>query len=262
MCLMLFHNSSFKIGFFQEGKLKPMSGPRGFNTPSHVLFADDIMIFCRGTKQNLKNIMVLFKVYGEASGQNISPEKCKFYCGSLSHRRLAEIASVLGFNAGSLPFTYLGVPIFKGKPKTSHLQPIADKIRNKLATWKGSLLSIVGRVELVKKVVTVSWKKVRSPYLEGGLDIRPLRSINQAATLKLSWDFLTSNSQWAGFLRARLLKNNSPRSSFVKSSIWPSIRNCFHTVMENSSWQLDFNSKISSIRSSSMVCIRFWKFIF
>jgi hypothetical protein len=52
-----------------------------------------------------------------------------------------------------MPFNYLGVPIFKGKPKACHLQPIADKIKLKLSAWKASLLSIAGRVQLVKSVI-------------------------------------------------------------------------------------------------------------
>jgi hypothetical protein len=59
---------------------------------------------------------------------------------------LALIVQHLGFKVGSLPFNYLGVPIFKGKPKACYLQPIADKIKNKLSSWKASLLSIAGRV--------------------------------------------------------------------------------------------------------------------
>jgi hypothetical protein len=45
------------------------------------------------------------------------------------------------------------VPIFKGKPKVCHLQPVADKIKLKLSAWKASLLSIAGRVQLVKSVI-------------------------------------------------------------------------------------------------------------
>jgi hypothetical protein len=59
----------------------------------------------------------------------------------------------LNFNVGQLPFNYLGVPIFKGKPKVSHLQPIADRIKLKLSAWKASLLSMVGRVQLVRSVI-------------------------------------------------------------------------------------------------------------
>jgi hypothetical protein len=36
---------------------------------------------------------------------------------------------LLNFKVGSLPFNYLGVPIFKGRPKACYLQPIADKIK-------------------------------------------------------------------------------------------------------------------------------------
>jgi hypothetical protein len=63
------------------------------------------------------------------------------------------ISQFIGFNIGAFPFMYLGIPIFKGKPKVVHLQPIADKIKAKLASWKASLLSIAGRVQLVKSVI-------------------------------------------------------------------------------------------------------------
>jgi hypothetical protein len=59
----------------------------------------------------------------------------------------------IGFNVGSFPFNYLGVPIFKGKPKARFFYPIADKIKNKLSAWKASLFSITGRVQLVKSVI-------------------------------------------------------------------------------------------------------------
>lgn len=50
----------------QSGKLKPMTGPSKFQTPSHVFYVDGIMIFCKGTKNNL--LMDLFRLYIEALG--------------------------------------------------------------------------------------------------------------------------------------------------------------------------------------------------
>lgn len=49
----------------QDKLLLPMASPRGFQVPSHVLllYADDVLIFCRGTKKNLDNLMALFKLY-------------------------------------------------------------------------------------------------------------------------------------------------------------------------------------------------------
>lgn len=45
-----------------------MSGPRFHSTPSHVIFVDDIMVFCKATKRNLSILMTLFHEYGRASG--------------------------------------------------------------------------------------------------------------------------------------------------------------------------------------------------
>lgn len=159
----------------------------------------------------------------------------RFYA-DLSPRRSTVISNVLGFDAGSLPFTYLGVPLFKGRPKAIYLQPIANGIKTKLSTWKGLMVSIMGRVQLVnsvinnmliysfhiyswpvpvsllknvdkwirnfvwagdintKKMVTITWKKVCLPIEEGGLGLKSIQTINRAALLKLSWDFIHSQS--------------------------------------------------------------------
>jgi len=45
---------------------------------------------------------------------------------------------------------YLGVPVYKVKPKAIHLQGVSDEIKSKLSSWKASLFSIVGRNQLVK----------------------------------------------------------------------------------------------------------------
>lgn len=133
----------------QTGDLLPIASPKGFQMPSHVLYADDILIFCRGTRENVQNISNLFSVYGDAPGQLISLAKCKYYAGNIPPSRIQMLAFILGFSASCLPFTYLGVPIFKVKPKRNHLQPIVDRIKTQLASWKGSLLFIMGQVQLV-----------------------------------------------------------------------------------------------------------------
>jgi hypothetical protein len=134
----------------REGSLKLINGSRNYNVPSHVLYADDIMLFCKGSASNIQALSSLFVRYGQSSGQFVNPQKSSIFAGSIPHSRLAIIANSLGFQIGTLPFTYLGVPIFKGKPKKCHLQPLADKVKLKLASWKASLLTLAGRVELLK----------------------------------------------------------------------------------------------------------------
>jgi len=46
------------------------------------------------------------------------------------------------------------VPIFVGTPKSRFLQPLADKVKLKLASGKGKSLSMMGRIQLVNTVIT------------------------------------------------------------------------------------------------------------
>jgi len=94
------------------------------------LYVDDVILFCKGTASNI-------------------------LAGSISHSRLSHITNSLGFKIGVLPFIYLGVPIFKGKPKSFYFQPVVDKIKVKLASWKASMLSFAGRFQLLKSVVQI-----------------------------------------------------------------------------------------------------------
>ena len=165
------------------------------------------------------------------SGQIINNSKSRFYAGAMATSRSQMIAGMLGFSAGNIPFSYLGCPIFKGKPKGIFFQSIVDRIKVKFVTWKGTLLSIMGRVQLVesiihgmlvysfhiymwprrllhqldswiknfiwsgdiytRKVCTVSWKVMCRSWAAGGLDINPTRLINESLILHLAWKFST-----------------------------------------------------------------------
>jgi len=123
-----------------------------------------------------------------------------------------------------------------GEAKRVFLQSIVDKAKARLEGWHSKLLSMAGRVQLIKsviypmllhsfmvyawpisfikqvalwvrnfiwsgniaarKLVTVSWNKLCSPFDEGGLGLRRLREINRAANFKLCWDLLSNDCEW------------------------------------------------------------------
>jgi len=199
--------------------------------------------------------------------------------------RVQMISALLGFIVGTVPFIYLGCPIFQGNSKVAHFQMIADRIKTKLATWKGSLLSVMGRVQLVKsiihgmfvysfhvymwpkrllrmletwikkfiwsgdvltqKVCTVSYNCLSRPWAEGGLDLKPTRLINDSLILKLAWNLLATNSQWAALLKQRFFSNRKPVDHYFKSSIWLGIKIHIGAVISNSLWILGTGENIS-----------------
>lgn len=134
-------------------RLLPMSYCRCISLPTHILYADNVLIFCTGTKRNIRVLLNIFHRYSEVSGQLINNAKIRLYTGAMHSSRAQMLSDMLGFTVGNIPFLYLGCPIFQGKPKVIHFQMISDRIKIKLSSWKGSLLSIMGRVQLVKSII-------------------------------------------------------------------------------------------------------------
>jgi len=153
-------------------------------------------------------------------------------------------------------------------------QPLADKIKLKLASWKASLLSMTGRIQLVRsviqsmltysisiynwptsllkeleksirnfvwsgdtekrKLVTVSWKKVCRPFNQGGLNLRSLCNLNTASNLKLCWTMIHSQKSWALILKDRVIRAKSTINHHIFSSLWSSMKEEFNTIKDNS----------------------------
>ncbi|KAL6175829.1 hypothetical protein ACLB2K_052468 [Fragaria x ananassa] len=232
----------------EERHIDLLSAPLGITPPSHVLFADDIMVFMRGTKHSLKTIMHFMEEYGLNSGQQVNKAKSLVFLGKYAYRRCTIIRKILGVRQESLPFTYLGVPIFQGRPKRIYFQAIADRVRCKLSSWKGSLLSQAGRLHLIQLVIQgilvysfqiyewpkdlllelqswirnfnwtgdplkigiplVAWRQCCKSKEEGGLGLRDLFKANRALLVKRCWDVLSSSSPASVLLRARFLKED------------------------------------------------------
>jgi hypothetical protein len=136
-----------------DGKLDLIKGTRNFRFPSHSFYTDDLMIYCKCKLSGLQALKQLFANYALDSGQVIINGKSTILSASISQAKLLRILTLLDFKIGFRPSDYLGVPIFKGKPKACHLQPVADKIKLKLSQWKAQLLSMAGRVQLVRSVI-------------------------------------------------------------------------------------------------------------
>lgn len=99
-----------------------------------------------------------------------------------------------------------------------------------------------------RKLATMAWKKVCKPVKEGGLGLRSLRCTNNAAMLKLCWEFNTSNMQWSNLIRARVFKKNGLISYHIGYSIWPGLKPFVSVTNQNLTWQIGNGKNISDLK--------------
>lgn len=118
----------------EENKLRLIQASREVMLHSNCLHADDIMIYYNVRKSNLQCLKILFARYVSYSEQCVSPAKSTIFYGVMLQSRKNDLAHFNGFSLDSMNFMYLGIPIFRGKPKRIHFQYIFDKIKNRLAS--------------------------------------------------------------------------------------------------------------------------------
>ena len=93
------------------------------------MFADDVLIFLNGRRESIKNMMEFLIKCQVVAGQKISASKSCFLASKkMAAWRLSMISKVTGFSKGSLPFTYLGCTIFKGRTKQIYFKDLVMKI--------------------------------------------------------------------------------------------------------------------------------------
>lgn len=88
------------------------------------------------------------------SGLTINFTKSALIPLNLSHALANTLSEQLGCQLSSLPITYLGVKLHQKRLTFHDWQPLITKIEKKLQTWKGSLLSLCGRIILLNSVIS------------------------------------------------------------------------------------------------------------
>ncbi|WJZ95322.1 hypothetical protein VitviT2T_014100 [Vitis vinifera] len=203
---------------------------------THLLFADDTLVFCDDSQEQLTFLSWLLMWFEATSRLRINLNKSEILpVGRVENDEL--LAAKLGCKVGSLPSTYLGLPLGAWHKSVKVWDGVEERMRKKLALWKRQFISKGGRITLIRstlasmptylmsllrmpRVVKLRLEKIQRDFLwgggalekrphlvkwavvcthkkMGGLGIRNLSILNRALLCKWSWRYAVErDSYW------------------------------------------------------------------
>ncbi|KAL2224833.1 UNVERIFIED_CONTAM: hypothetical protein Sindi_2937100 [Sesamum indicum] len=167
--------------------------------------------------------------FAELSGLRLNVHKSHLIISRSAQDLKDHMLEILGFQEGHLPMRYLGLPLISSRPSISDCQPLISKIDARINGWEGISLSYIGRVQIIKSVLSalslywasafifpkkvineiekrlrtflwkgttssgyakVAWKDVCRPTDEGGLGFNDISTLNRALMSKKLCDVI------------------------------------------------------------------------
>ncbi|KAF5473466.1 hypothetical protein F2P56_010075, partial [Juglans regia] len=206
----------------------------GVTSISHLLFADDTLIFCDADCGQIQALRAVLLCFETVLGLKMNLGKSELeLVGDM--RNINFLANLLG--CIDLPMKYLGLPLGASFKAKSIWDGVVEKIEKRLSGWKRIYLSKEGRLTLIKSTLSnlptyylslfplpvgvanrmeklfraflwggmgeenkfhlVNWQRVCCPFVNGGLGMRNLSIFNKTSVGKWLWRYqMKENSLW------------------------------------------------------------------
>ncbi|KAL6205710.1 hypothetical protein ACLB2K_022964 [Fragaria x ananassa] len=121
---------------------------------SHLLFADDSLIFFRANEEECGVVRDILLQYERVSGQQVNFQKSSIsFSRNICLDAQFQLAAQLGVTRVTKHDKYLGLPIEVSYSKVEAFQYVQEKIEKRSKGWRGKTLSVAGREILIKAVL-------------------------------------------------------------------------------------------------------------
>jgi hypothetical protein len=189
-----------------------------------IQYDDDTLLVMQADPQQLNFLKQVLQDFATSTGLKVNCNKSLMIPINVHENKMSSLAAGFGCQIGSMPFTYLGLPMGTTKPRFWDLTPMMDKIERRL-TACSSLLPYTRRLLMVNSILTPSttytmctiklpvgvinkvdrarkqclwrgndqtkkggnlaaWSMVQNPKNKGGIGVLNLRLHNDALLLK------------------------------------------------------------------------------
>lgn len=143
----------FKVAM-REGFLDGIFDERRKWSLANLHFVDDTLLFSTVGEDQVVILKVLLYYFKLASGLNINFAKSSLIYLGREQAMNKGLSEILNCKLQCLPIKYLGLPLGVRGPSKEDWLGLIEKVDKKLASWKGNLLSLGGRLTLVNAMLS------------------------------------------------------------------------------------------------------------
>ena len=102
---------------------------------SHLLFANDYIVFCNASKKEGVRVTKILETYERESGQKLNREKTSlFFSKNMSEKVKEEVRDMFGAQTIHQHERYLGLPPLVGRGKKKAFHRILDQVGRKMGS--------------------------------------------------------------------------------------------------------------------------------
>jgi hypothetical protein len=122
---------------------------------SHLLFVDDILIFCDGSRQDIGKLCDGLLLFKHATGMEINKQKSSITFSSMEDEEILYFLERLPFQSLDIEegLKYLGFLLKPNDYRKTDWQWLLEKLEKRLKCWSQCWLSRAGRLVLIKSVL-------------------------------------------------------------------------------------------------------------
>lgn len=118
------------------------------------LYADDAAIFLKPVKEDVRVVAEILDLFGKASGLITNQCKSVVYPIRCEDLNVQEIMEDFACPIQNFPCKYLGLPLHTRRLRRVDIQPLIDKVANRIPTWKGRFLNKAGRLKILNTALS------------------------------------------------------------------------------------------------------------